>query len=244
MSMSMSMSMTMAATAPRWFRMAPIVSVGDDRISRIQNADLKALEFDPILSFEDEVREYSQSCASPEGIDDGDFTFQQDSDFVPTSVDDVCRCPETHAENERLESYLPSKIVFETRNKFRDAVRLGSDEAGFEALETGLQNLRKQTGRLSDCWRLGEAEILLDLGRKDEARETLAHCDTQPPMRGSVIPLKRPALRSSPSAADAEFQEEMTKFNKQKQEELLHVSLRAEQWGKAKEAAETLHRID
>jgi CHAT domain-containing protein len=240
------MPMPMAAAAPPSVGMAPIVVAGDDRIPGTQNASLKV--FDSILSFEDEVREYSQTCASPDSIDDTAVTFHQDSDFVSTSVDDVCKCPQTEDENARLECYLPSKIVFETRNKFRDAVRLGSDEAGFEALETGLQTLRNQTRRSSDFWRLGEAEILLDLGRKDEARETLAHCDIQPPTRGSIIPLKRPTLRISSSATDAEFEEEMSKFNnqshKKNQEELLQVLLRAEDWGKAREAAETLHRID
>jgi CHAT domain-containing protein len=221
---------------------APMVVIDAANVPRTQPANLKNL--DQNLSFENAVREFSQICASPDG--DDDVTVHEDSQFVATSIDDVCKCSESENESEKLASYLPSKIVFETRNKFRDAVRLGSNDDGIEALESGLQTLRKKSIGAADHWRLGEAEILLDLGRKVEAREALAHCDIQSPYRGSILPIKRPPqLRKSPSASDAKFEEEMLRFNNQNdQEELLKVSLRAEDWVKAKEAAEKLHRID
>lgn len=172
----------------------PLLIVSTDHVPR--NLPSLPREVDQNLSFEDVVREYSQSCASVDDDDDADdVTFHQDSQFVATSIDDVCKCPETEDESEKLASYLPSKIVFETRNKSRDAIRLGSSDEGIEALENGLQTLRNQSVGASDFWKLGEAEILLDLGRKVEAREALDHCETKPGSRGSTIPVKRPTLR-------------------------------------------------
>lgn len=222
---------------------APVLIVGTDHIPRTLPATPR--ELDENLSFEDAVREYSQSCASADDDDDDDITFHQDSQFVATSIDDVCKCTETEDESEKLASYLPSKIVFETRNKSRDAIRLGSNEDGIEALENGLQTLRSQSVGSSDFWRLGEAEILLDLGRKDEAREALVHCETESGTRGASTLIQRHNLRKSASTTDAKFEADMLKLNEQNgQEELLKVSLRAEDWVKASEAAEKLHRID
>jgi tetratricopeptide (TPR) repeat protein len=231
-------------TTPPSAEKAPIITVGTDHIPRTQS--LRLNDLDGTLSFEEAVRKYSQSYGSPDGDDDDHVTIREDSQFVATSIDDVCNCLETEDESENLASYLPSKIVFETRNKFRDALRLGSND-GIEVLESGLEILRKKSIGASGLWRFGEAEILLDLGRKVEAREALAHCDTQPQSRGNFanIPFKRPTLRKSPSAADALFEAQMLKFNNtSEQEELVKVSLRAEDWTKAKEAAEKLHRID
>ncbi|PBP23017.1 hypothetical protein BUE80_DR006129 [Diplocarpon rosae] len=171
----------------------------------------------------------------------------RDSEFVATTVEEVCKCPETNDDSDKLASYLSSKIVFETRNKFRDAIRVGNSDDGVEALESGLQTIRKQSIKRSNFWRLSEAEVLLDLGRKDEARETLSRYDNSPRTRGREILLGRPGLRNSASAGDAQFAAVMRKLNKnekQGQEELLQLSLRAEDWEKARDAAETLHCID
>ncbi|KAN0116962.1 CHAT domain containing protein [Hyaloscypha variabilis] len=238
----MAIPLHVAIGSPPSTEKVPQVVVEAENVPRTQPVNLKGL--DESLSFDNALRGYSQICASPDG--DDDETFHQDSQFVATSIDDVCACSETENESEQLASYLPSKIVFETRNKCRDAVRLGSNDDGIEALESGLQTLRKNSVGTSDYWRLGEAEILLDLGRKVEAREALAHCDVQPRTRGSNLPIKqRPQLRESSSASDAMFEEEMLRFNNQSdQEELLEVSLRAEDWVKARETAENLHHID
>ncbi|CZT12210.1 hypothetical protein WAI453_011565 [Rhynchosporium graminicola] len=228
-------------------RVPPLVTIEDQRTPRSQIIDFPVS--DPSVSFEEAVREYSQTCPSPEDQrnEDGE-TSELDSGFVVTSVDDVCKLPATEEEDSKLSGYLPSKIVFETRNKSRDAIRLGSTEDSLEALESGLQTLRKQAGKRSDCWALGEAEILLDLGRKEEAKKALAHCATEPITRGKSTPLRRPILRKSGSVVDAQFAADMLKFNKQSQqqnqEELLQLSLRAEDWDKARETAESLHRID
>ncbi|KAG4433271.1 hypothetical protein IFR05_011241 [Cadophora sp. M221] len=243
--MTASLPAPIASRSPA--RRAPLVTVGDHRTPRSHIPDFPAS--DPSVSFEEAVREYSQTCSSPEDRRDEDGgTSELDSGFVATTVDDVCKLPETEAESDKLSGYLPSKIVFETRNKSRDAIRLGSTYDSVEALESGLQTLRKQSGKRSDSWILGEAEILLDLGRKDEAKKALSHCATEPPTRGKTTPRPRPVLRKSASAADALFAEDMLKFNQQSrqqnQEELLQLSLRAEDWDKAREAAETLHRID
>lgn len=246
-----STQMTISSPAPLTShssaRRAPVVTVEDHRTPRTQFVNFPTS--DPSLSFEEVVREYSQICSSPEDKrgEDGD-TSDLDSGFVATTVDDICKLSATQDESDKLSGYLPSKIVFETRNKSRDAIRLGSTYDSVEALESGLQTLRKQSGQRSDSWILGEAEILLDLGRKDEAKKTLAHCATEPSTRGTTAPRPRPVLRKSASAADALFAEDMLKFNQQShqqnQEELLQLSLRAEDWEKAREAAETLHRID
>lgn len=225
----------------------PLAVARNDHIPR--TSDIGSPRQGQTVSFEDAVREYSRLCTSPEvaNFDEG-VTSDVETEIIATTVDEVFKCAETEEEVDKLDNYLPSKIVFETRNKFRDAVRTGTDDDGVEALESGLQTLRKQSDKPSDSWRHGEAEILLDLGRKGEARAALSNCDAEPKTRGRNALKGAPVLRKSPSAADALFAEDMLKFNQQSQqqsqEELLQISLRAEDWGKAKEAAETLHRID
>ncbi|KAL2063777.1 hypothetical protein VTL71DRAFT_5582 [Oculimacula yallundae] len=229
-------------------RRAPLVTVEDHRVPRSEVINFPAS--DPSASFEEAVREYSQICSSPEDRREEDgCTSDLDSGFVATTVNDVCRLAETEDEDDKLSGYLPSKIVFETRNKSRDAIRLGSTQDSVDALKNGLQTLRTQSGKRSDSWILGEAEILLDLGRKEEAKRALSSCATETVTRGKTTPLRqRPVLRKSASAVDALFAEDMLKFNQQNQqqnqEELLQLSLRAEDWDKAREAAEILHRID
>ncbi|KAF4628827.1 hypothetical protein G7Y89_g9327 [Cudoniella acicularis] len=223
----------------------PTVIVGNYRVPRTTTFNLKALEaLDENLSFDAE-QQYAQSHRSPDSDDQG-TTFHRDREFVTASKSE-CN-PKNVDENEKLPSSFPSKIVLEARKKARNAVRLGSYKDGFDALESGLQALRGESVGSSDSWRLGEVEILLDLGRKTEARETLAHCDIPQQSHQGNIPVRRPILRKSSSASDAQFEEEMAKFNNDieqpNQEEILKAWLRAEDWVKAKEAAEKLHRID
>lgn len=141
-------------------------------------------------------------------------------------------------------SHLPSDIVMEIRRNYQDAVRNGSEEDGIEVLESGLHILRNRPPEASDQWSIGEAQILLDLGRMVEARDALTHCDCQLRTRGNA-PVRRPSLRKSPSAADVKFEADMLRFNNRNNlEDLLDTSLRAEDWDRAREAAETLSRID
>jgi len=139
----------------------------------------------------------------------------------------------------------PAKIVSDTRKKFQEAVRNGSDEDGIDVLEGGLEELRKKSARESGIW---QAEILLDLGRKDEARKALSLNDPQLQDQEKAVPGRPPTLRSHSTASDARFEEEMLKLNNQKdqqdQEEVLKIALRAEDWVKATDAAKELHHMD
>lgn len=221
--------------------------MGTDNVPR---SHVQPEKIDTNLSFAEQVREYSESCGGSKKSDDSDVTLNKDSGFTATSIEEVCKLPETKDEKEELSVSLTSKIVFETRNKCRDAIRLGSNEDGIEALEHGLQTLRTVNVGSPDFRRLGEAEILLDLGRKDEAREALSPDDTLLSTRGENSPTKRPvpSLRNSSSASDVQFEADMSKLNgnqhnQEFQEEFLKVTLRAEDWVKATKAAEN-HRID
>lgn len=226
-----------------------VLIVGTDNVPR---SHVQPEKIDTNLSAAEQDRDYPVSCGSNDS-DGSDVTLNKDSGFTATSIEEVCKLPETKDEKEELSVSLTSKIVFEARNKCRDAIRLGSNEDGIEALENGLQTLRTVKIGSPDFRRLGEAEILLDLGRKGEAREALSPDGTVTPtrIRGKIPPTKRPApsLRNSSSASDVQFEADMSKFNgdqhnQEFQEEFLKVTLRAEDWVKATKAAEKFHRID
>ncbi|QDS68798.1 hypothetical protein FKW77_005973 [Venturia effusa] len=189
-------------------------------------------------SFEDKVRAISQAQFQP---DSDNETIYQELNLAPTTLKEVYEYIENEDESRNLARYLPAKIVQETRNKFRDSLRLGRDQDGFEALEDGLEVLRKQTmGEDSDYWKFSQAEILLDLGKKDEARELLAHCGRRTTETRARSARKRAKIRTR-ADADADYAH-MLKLAKQ--EELLDLSLRAESWEAAIAAAGRLYRIN
>jgi CHAT domain-containing protein len=175
------------------------------------------LSADSNLSFEDEVREVSRFLTSP---DDDDETNVQDSDFQLTSMNDVYECAQSENESKNLSRYLPSKIVLESRNKFRDCVRLGYDQDGFAALEDGVELLKTRGNESSNSWRFGEVELLLDLGKYDEARKILAGCEVpifktrsnSPEKPGSRVPMFRPRTKS-PGKAGGEVPMSKTRTN-------------------------------
>lgn len=192
---------------------------------------------DPEPSFEDKVRAISQAQSQP---DSDNETIYQELNFSPTTLKEVYECIENEDESKTLARYLPAKIVQETRNKFRDSVRLGCEQDGFEALEEGLETLKNQTvEEESDYWKFGQAEILLDLGKKDEARELLAHCGRRTP-ETRVRPSRQRARIQTRADADADYTH-MLKLAKQ---ELLDLTLRAESWEGAIAAAGRLYRIN
>jgi CHAT domain-containing protein len=201
--------------------------------------DIASNDFSPIDLFL--LR--SQNSGISEGSSNG-ATSTLDVDFPTTTVDDVCRCSKAENKSQELAAYLPSKIVFEARNKCLHAVRTGFNDDGEEALEEGLQTLRNHTEESSDAWRLGEVEILLDLGRKEEARKTLSRCRIAPIPRGHSNSIKRPQLQASTSNVDAQFLKQYLEYNSRGGEALLDVSIRAEDWAKARAAAAELLRID
>lgn len=199
--------------------------------------DTKAVADDPNSSFEDKVRAISRAQAQP---DSDNETVYQELNYSPTTLKEVYECIENGDESKNLARYLPSKIVQETRNKFRDSIRLGCEQDGLEALEEGLETLRNQTvEEESDYWKFGQAEILLDLGKKDEARQLLAHCGLRTETR--VRPSRQRAKTRTRADADADYAH-MLKLAKQ--EELLDLSLRAESWEGAIAAAGRLYRIN
>lgn len=197
-----------------------------------------AQHLDPESSFEDKVRAISQAQFQP---DSDNETIYQELNFSPTTLKEVYECIENEDESKNLARYLPAKIVQETRNKFRDSIRLGCEQDGVEALEEGLDTLRKQAvEEESDYWKFGQAEILLDLGKKDEARELLAHCGRRTP-ETRVRPSRQRARIQTRADADADYAH-MLKLAKQ--EELLDLSLRAESWEGAIAAAGRLYSIN
>jgi CHAT domain-containing protein len=182
-----------APSTPHICKMAPMppsIIIGDPGKSLYEyNLPLSA---DSNLSFEDEVRQVSNEVASPE---DDDETNIQDSDFQLTSVSDVYECARDENESQDLARYLPAKIVLESRNKYRDCVRLGCDQDGFAALADGVELLKTKGKESSDAWRFSAAELLLDLGDFDEASKTLAQCTT--PNYGPRTLSSKPLARST-----------------------------------------------
>lgn len=191
----------------------------------------------PSLSFEDQVRVVSQA----QQPDSDNETIYQELNFSPTTLKEVYECIDNEDEGRNLARYLPAKIVQETRNKFRDSVRLGCEQGGLEALETGLETLKEQAVKQdSDYWKFGQAEILLDLGKKDEARELLAHCGRRTP-ETRVRPGRQRASIHNQADADTDY---VHMLRLARQEELLDLSLRAESWQGAITAAGRLYRIN
>jgi len=189
------------------------------------------------VSFEDKVRAISQAQYQP---DSDNETIYQELNFSLTTFKEVYDCVDNEDESTNLARYLPAKIVQETRNKFRDSIRLGCEQDGLEALETGLETLKRQSVEGSDYWKFGQAEILLDLGKKDEARELLNHCGRRTPETRVHSSRQRPNIRNQ-ADADVEY---ANMLRLAKQEELLDLSLRAEAWEGAKTVAKNLYRIN
>jgi CHAT domain-containing protein len=231
--------------------MPPSIIIGDlNRPLHDHNLPLSA---DSNLSFEDEVRQVSNMVTSP---DDDDETIIQDSEFPLTSVNDVYECARDENESQDLERYLPAKIVLETRNKYRDCIRLGFDQDGFAALEDGVELLKAKGKDSSNSWRFSQADLLLDLGNYPEARETLARCNT--PIFGTRTSLPK-NLTNKRRRTDFDYHtedEETEKLAGQEHDavyeemerlagqENLELLLRAEEWEKASEMAEELEGID
>jgi hypothetical protein len=217
------------------FGQAPTINI---QYASPQDTDPSSIaNFGSELSFEDKVRAISLARYQP---DSDNETIYQELNFLPTTLKEVYECIDNEDESINLARYLPAKIVQETRNKFRDSVRMGYDQDGLEALETGLETLKKQTVEDSDYWKFGQAEILLDLGKKDEAREVLNHCGRRTSKARDRHSRKQDSLRKR-AGADAEYADMLRLA---KQEELLDLSLRAEAWEGAKTAAKRLYRIN
>jgi CHAT domain-containing protein len=230
------------SSVPRCIKMAPMppsIVIGDHRGHMFDHG--LPLSAESNQSFEDEVREVSQKLAPSEDDDD---TVIEDSDFQLTSMDDLYDCAKDEDQMKTLSTYLPSKIVLETRNKYRDCVRLGCDQDGFAALEDGVELLKSRGKESSNSWRFSEAELLLDLGKYDEARETLARCEAPPIRTRAVSPgnTSNKRRRTDPDH-DAQY-EEMERLAGQNPQENLQLLLRAEEWEKASEMAHKVQNID
>lgn len=236
LNMTVPLHVTVTISSPET---APIITIGADHVPRTQpTLDLTRVHDNN--SLQDPTTKRPQDLAP---FQNDHVTFYKSSQFGP-SFDS--NWPGSEEKGTKPTSYLPSKVAFEARRKSQHAVRLGANEDGIEALENGLQTLREISESDSDFGKLCQAELLLDLGRKTEAKEALAECDNGSRNRGRNVPATRPTLRTRASIADAKFEADMRKFNNDQteQEMLLKVSLRADDWVKAREAAEKLHRID
>ncbi|KIW07367.1 uncharacterized protein PV09_02213 [Verruconis gallopava] len=119
-------------------------------------------------TFEDVVREVSQARMRREPDDE---TGNRDLEFQQSKLEDLSACVD-EVERQKLAHYLPEKIVFEARNACYDSIRQGRDD-GLEALEDGLKLLNNELGEGLEFWDLSKVDLLLDLGRKEEARQLL-----------------------------------------------------------------------
>ncbi|KAF2194090.1 hypothetical protein K469DRAFT_689149 [Zopfia rhizophila CBS 207.26] len=176
-------------------------------------------------------------------------TGDRDTEFLSTSLKDLYYCirhnPDTsQSEIDNLDNYLPFKIVMDTRDQYQDCVRLGHNQAGCKALDEGLEKLTKKLKNEahvdSNPWRIGMAEILIDQGRKQEARAVLSKCESG--TRGEETVLVERHHKRRRTGADDEYKEMQKMF--QDVESELDLNLRAEAWGKAREVAKTLYNID
>jgi CHAT domain-containing protein len=195
----------------------------------------------------------TQDSSNPQGIRTGTRkqrvrTNEQDSDFTATDLKDIYAIVQDDAQFsekdlENLDRYLPSKIVGSTRDHAQDCIRRGDTEGACEVLEIALRDLheklQEQEHANTDPWNVSVAEILIDQGRRQEARAVLSKVsDTT--CSDQVASDKRLRADSS-STADAEYAKMMETTQV---EAKLDIYCRAEDWDKVREVANELQEIE
>jgi CHAT domain-containing protein len=139
----------------------------------------------------DEVDEIREKASRTSARGDTD-SITCDDEFHPTKVEDLfqhgSRSPDAD-ERRRLQKLairLPQKIAFESQNAKEDLERLGDVEAGFQALEKGLERL-DALGAYQEFppFISAKIQILSDLERYEEARRLLSSLCSRTRSHGS-----------------------------------------------------------
>ncbi|KAH6615353.1 CHAT domain-containing protein [Boeremia exigua] len=173
-------------------------------------------------------------------------TNERDSDFVATKLKDIFAAVRddaqfTEADLEGLDRYLPRKIVETTRDQALEFISRGDAEGACKLLEDALAELNNQLEKQKHVdatpWKVSMAEILIDQGRRQEARAVLSNVAS--PTRN---------VSDSPdhqgTASDVEYAKMMEMAQVAQVEEELDLCRRAEDWDKVREVAQALHGID
>jgi len=149
-----------------------------------------------------------------------------------------------HKESDDKARLVSSNIVLQARLKSSEYVRSGHGDEGDRALEDGLKALQSHNNSDSDYWRLGQAEIKLDQGKRSEARDLLTHFHTTSRSQ-DINPPKRQKT-DSPVDADTQYEESlrMAHFDSKLEEDRLDALLRADAWENAKTVAHKLYKIE
>lgn len=164
-------------------------------------------------------------------------TREQDPNFTATKLQDVYTVAREDSQLvekqfETLDRYLPRKIVNETRDHTEDCVRQGDPEGATKVLETTLETLKEEFNKQGHHdptpWRVSMAEILIEQGQRQEARNVLS---------------KIPSDDQQPTGPDAEYKRTMDELVEML-ETKLDLFRRAEYWDKARETGEKIHSID
>lgn len=200
-----------------------------------------------------QATEESTQGSNREGIRSGTFTQkvrtnERDSEFAATNLKDIYAVVRgdtqfTEDDLENLDRYLPSKIVESTRDLAQDCIRRGDTEGACEALEIALKDLheklQEQKHADTDPWKVSVAEILIDQGRRQEARAVLSRVSDI--TRSDRIASARRLGVNSCSAADDEYAKLM---DTTQVEAKLDIYCRAEDWDKVREVSNELQEIE
>lgn len=187
------------------------------------------------------VEESTQDASNPEGRPSRarrvrPRTNEQDTNFTATSLKDIYAIIKddslvTEDDLENLDHHLPKKILDNIRDQAQDCIRRGDTEGACKVLETALTQLQDQleSPRHVDLtpWKISVAEILIDQGRRFEARHVLSKVYSQ-------------AIGKNTST-DANYERMMEMA--QSAETELDRYRRAEDWDRAREVGEKLHGI-
>lgn len=171
----------------------------------------------------------------------------QDPEFSSTSLRDLYQHVKsnpqtTRSDIEALDNCVPRKIVEDARDRYQNCVRLGKDEEARQALDEGLRKLEeyKDDDHVDTTpWKKSIAELLIDQGRKEEARDLLSKCPAQ--VRGTQTARPEASLEHQRIGPDDHYQELR---NIAQNIDDLDLFRRAEAWDKALASAGTLYEID
>lgn len=187
------------------------------------------------------VEASTQDDSNPEGGPSGACkplpqSNEQVINFTATSLEDIYAITRedsliTEADLENLDHHLPKKILDNTRDHAQDYIRRGDTEGACKVLETALTQLQDQleSSRHVDPtpWKISVAEILIDQGRRFEARHVLSKV--------------YPHANGNGTSTDANYERMMEMA--QSAETELDRYRRAEDWDRAREVGEKLHGI-
>ncbi|KAJ4990033.1 hypothetical protein SVAN01_04496 [Stagonosporopsis vannaccii] len=195
-------------------------------------------------------KETTQETSNGEGNDKARTrrvqTHEHDSDFAATNLKDIFAVVQddaqfTEEDLEGLDRYLPSKIVDTSRDQALGCIKLGDTEGACEALESAFVNLklrlREQKHINPTPWKVSMAEILIDQGRRQEARAVLSKLPSPTHKSGSLCQ----HLGQQCTAADIEYAKMLEMVQVEAE---LDLCRRAEDWDKVRVVAQELHGID